>query len=177
MRRNRRFLAMILAFVMAVLMMTGCGAQNNGSSEDVKKLYEPLIEKLCDSKETADLEEFLSLFGAMESLMSSVVTQEVLDQTLQGYKESCGENPKLEFEITESTPSSSSEIKIYQDNIKMFGETGNIQRAYDLKVKVNVKGDSGSSEYEMTLSVGEVMASDGKDKNWILVDFDDTLLK
>ena len=178
MKKNRRFLAILFALGIAVSTTAGCGSQNNNEpSAEVKELYEPLVEKLCDAKETADLDAFLSLFGAMRSLMETVVTQDILDQTLNGYKESCGENPSLEYEITETTPSSSDEIKRYQTNIELFGETGKIQRAYDLSVKVTVNGDNGSSDYTMDLSVGEVLSSDGTNKDWIIVEFDDTLLK
>lgn len=177
MRKNRKFFAILLAVGMTVSAITGCGSSNDASSADVKTLYEPLIDNLCDSKENADLEEFLGLFGSMKSLMESVVTQDILDQTLAGYKESCGENIQLSYEITAEESATSDEIKNYQSNIEMFGETGIIQRAYDLTVQVNVKGDSGSSEYAMTLSVGEVMPQGGGNSSWIIVNFDDTLLK
>lgn len=174
-----RNLKKITAFVLAVVMcvsFAGCSKKNNSkaqanqTAEDFSD-YNDVIQTLLDSKVNGDLDKFMILFGDMEALMKSVVTQEVMDETKANYTNACGDNIDVQWNITNEDVSSEEELVEYQDTLELFGEKGELEEAVDLTIDVNAKGDAGSYSYEMTCSVGKI---DGK---WLICNFNDTLLK
>lgn len=156
-----------VAVALLGLSLVACG---KGLGKEVSG-YEKTVKTLCDAKVDADLDEFMTLFGSMESLMREVVTQEVLDKTKNNYAEACGDNMSAKYEITDEQKVSDEDVSGFQSTIAMFGETGEIEEAYNLEVDVTVKGDKGDYDYEMSISVGKV------NNDWIIVNFNDTLLK
>jgi len=176
MKKLKKIIAVVLAATMCV-SMAACGAKSNSVKKEKEEIskdysdYNNAINVLCDSKVNGDLEQFMTLFGNMESLMRSVVTQEVIDETKANYTNACGDNINVEWNITDKKEANEEEIAEYQDTVELFGEEGTIEEAIDLTVDVNAKGDKGSYSYEMTCSVGKV---NGK---WLICNFNDTLLK
>ena len=165
-----RKISSVLLMAVMVFSLAACGSSK---TEKVKKSdkYGGIIDTLCESKVNADVDEFMTMFGSMQSLMEQVVTQEVLDNTKNTYQESCGDKMTYSYEIKDEKQVSDDDKSSYQDTIEMFGETGTISEAYDVTVDVTVKGKKGSYDYEMNLSLGKV-----GDK-WMIVNFNDTLLK
>lgn len=181
MNKYRKIIVVALSVVMC-LSLAACEKKSSSvndektsdAAEEISKDftdYKNVISVLCDAKVKADLDEFMLLFGDMEELMASVVTQDILDETKQNYTSKCGDNIKIEWDITSEEKASDEDIASYQDTISMFGENGKIEEAIDLVVEVKAKGDDGTYEYELTVSVGKI------DGEWLLVNFDDTLLK
>ena len=157
--------------VLAIGMsLAGCDVLKSSKSKEAEK-YDGIIDTLCNSKVEADLDKFMSLFGSMEELMRNVVNQEVLDKTQNAYKEECGDNMEVTYKIKEEEKVDNEGISNYEDTLEMLGEGEEISEAFDLTVDVSVKGKKGTYDYEMTLSIGNVK---GK---WIIVNFNDTLLK
>lgn len=157
--------------VLAIGMsLVGCGDSKSAKNKEDEK-YDGIIGTLCNSKVDADLEKFMSLFGSMEQIMRDVVTQEILDKTQDVYKEECGDNMEVTYKIKEEEKVNDENISNYEDTLEMFGEREEISEAFDLTVDVTVKGKKGTYDYEMSLSIGNVK---GK---WVIVNFNDTLLK
>lgn len=171
-----KLLKKILVVTMAAAMCfsTAACAKKSGTTKELNtdlKDYDNVINVLCYSKVNADLDKFMLLFGDMESLMASVVTQEVLDDTKSNYTDKCGDDVDYSYEITSEEKSTEEEVAEYQDTVSLFGEKGTIKEAKDLEVKVTATGKDGKYEYEMTVSVGKI------DGEWMIVNFNDTLLQ
>lgn len=169
----RLFKKLTAAVVLAAmsLSLVACGGSKESEKEDVK--YGGVIDKLCESKINADIDTFMTLYGSMGDLMESVVSQEVLDETKKTYADACGDNLKVSYEIEEETEATEEDLKGYEETLTLLGSETDLKKAYDLVVDVTVTGSKGSYDYEMILSVGE----EAEDGEWIIVNFDDTLLK
>lgn len=171
MKLFKKISAVVMVVVMS-LMLVACGSSKSDSDKSkTSTKYGGVIDKLCDAKINADVEEFMGLFGSMESLMRDVVTQEVLDQTKATYEETCGDDLEVSYKVKEETKATDDDISSYEETIALFGEEGDISEAYDLTIDATVKGSKGDYDYEMALSVGKV------NDEWIIVNFNDTLLK
>lgn len=169
MKLFKKITAVLLIMTMG-LTLAACGNSKSESKKESDK-YDGIIDILCESKINADMDKFMSVFGSMENLMREVVTQDVLDQTKATYEESCGENLKVSYEFKEEKKVDGEKISNYEDTVSLFGDASKLSEAYDLTVDVKVKGSKGDYDYEMTVSVGKT-----GDK-WMVVNFDDTLLK
>lgn len=166
----KKITAVLLVMAM-VFTLSACGNSKSGGNKESDK-YGGVIDVLCEAKINADLDKFMSVFGSMETLMREVVTQDILEQTKATYEESCGDNLKVSYEFKEENKVDSEKISDYEDTVSMFGDKSKLSEAYDLTVDVKVKGGKGDYDYEMTLSVGKT-----EDNKWMVVNFDDTLLK
>lgn len=158
-----------------IMTCTACG-QNSTASKTQKSIeipeeYSQIIDTLCDAKINADPEKFLSVFGAMEDLMSQVVTQEVMDKTKATYVESCGDNLSYSYIVTAKEDVSEEDLATYKEVISMFGSSGKIEQACNVHLTVTVEGKKGDYEYDMVCPIGKVNGE------WMIVNINDTLLK
>lgn len=155
--------AMVLCLAGSV---TGCK-----SGESVG--YEKTIDALCESKEKEDVKQFLSLFGGLESLMSSVVTEDVFAEVTDIYKDSCGDDFKITYEISKSEKMDKDALAEKNDTFSALGSSGSekLTQGYELEIQETAKGSKGKLEKTMNLSVGEANGT------WYIVNFDNTLLK
>lgn len=157
-------LAVGLAMIMCLTgLVTGCESAG----------YEKTIDALCESKEKEDVEQFLSLFGPLESLMSSVVTEDVFAEVTNNYKESCGDDFKITYKINKAEKMNEDELTQVNENFSTFssGSSEKVSQGYKLEILETAKGSKDKVEKTMNLSVGE---AGGK---WYIVNFDNTLLK
>lgn len=175
----------MLVMSLSLSLLSGCGKekkpsdsqteeQNNSKDELVKarmlEEYKDTVLVLCDSKANNDLSEFMKLFGYMEGLMKSVVTDEEFSQIIERYKKECGEDFEWSYEIQKEEKVSVEALKDYQELIQTFGSSEELTEAYELTVQVRLKGSEGSMEEMAEYTAGKV---GGK---WQIVNFNETLL-
>lgn len=169
--------------LLSVCVVSACSKKDNTDKKNTKKEsnkkvakeladYEDLMEVLCESKVKNDVDEFLTLFDYMKSLMSSVVTEDdTFAKISEGYKQECGEDLEWSYKMKEANKIPEESLKEYQEIIQVFGSDGNISEAYDLVAEVEIRGNKGTKEYMVTFTAGKI-----GDK-WQIVNFDDTLMQ
>ena len=185
---KKRAILLGVVWVLSASALTGCGSAEDSTekvqekstekeqekSTDPSKLqsYKDVLDVLCESKLNNDVDAFLNLFDYMRDMMESVVTEDDYFSTIAaGYKEACGDNITWSYEITGAVKADAQDIADYQEGIKLFAASASIDEAYDITAKVHLKGDSGSRDYDLEVSVGKV-----GDK-WQIVNFGETLLQ
>lgn len=177
---KKRLLCMGTALLLGMSVMTGCGKEEK-SYEEAKKLKnaEDTVIVLCDSKASNDMDEFLSLFEYMESLMKMVVNGDENEDGVNdfeaisnNYKEECGSDFTWEYKIKKKTDiTDEKKLEEYTENTAVFGNEEEVTKACDITAEIHLEGDKGEMDYTLEITAGQV---DGK---WQIVTFDDTLLK
>lgn len=183
---KKRAILLGVVWVLSASSLVGCAKDNettvktqekdseNNKKHDPSKLqsYQDVLDVLCESKLNNDMDAFLNLVDYMRGMMKSVVNENGYFATIsEGYKKECGDNIKWSYEITGAVKAGTEDIAGYQDTIEMFGGEATIDEAYDITAKVHLKGDGGSKDYDLEVSVGKV-----GDK-WQIVNFGETLLQ
>lgn len=183
---KKRAILLGVVWVLSASSLIGCGGAEDSTAKvqekdsekdkdhDPSKLqsYQDVLDVLCESKLNNDMDSFLNLVDYMRGMMKSVINENDYFATIsEGYKKECGDNITWSYEITGAVKADAEDIANYQDTIEMFGGEATIDEAYDITAKVHLKGDSGTKDYDLEVSVGKV-----GDK-WQIVNFGETLLQ
>ena len=193
---KKKVILLGVAWMLSASALVGCGKDADSSkksdskteqsdkktedkSEDAKSdgstdlsSYQAVLDVLVESKINNDSDAFLDLFDYMRGMMKSVILEDDYFAGIsEGYKEACGDNITWNYEITGAVKAGSDEISSYQDTITTFGSSATIEEAYNITAAVHLKGDAGTKDYDLEVTVGKV-----GDK-WQIVYFGGTLLQ
>ena len=138
----------IIAICIIVIVILICRAILNKNPVDTSENedYKLPVEYYYSGIQNRDFETFLKAYPEFMQI-DSMITAEDLNNYYEQYKDECGENISMSYEIDEAVAYSAEELQELVNEINTMYKTDvNFTEAYKVNVKTTYSGDENSVE-------------------------------
>ena len=145
---SKKLIILIIAIIIAIVIFICWRILNNTSNINISdnEDYKVPITNIYNAIQNKDLEIYLKTYPEFMQV-SSMITAEDLNNYYDQYKNECGENITMTYEIGESEACSEEKLQEIENEINTLYRTNvDFTEAYKVNVKTTYTGDANSIE-------------------------------